>query len=448
LLDTISNIFAADKKTFTVLEDVTAHYFLPPCIDNIVLPIYETEISSFVAYTLMSSQYQQSVSDLTAKELNKDAAGVNGGAQSVPAAVASNNTNVNNVDQSSEGLPKDAASAGNDVSKSSTGKDTTFVPVNEDPNKERDEILKGLTTSFNSTVDCNFKQDYRAGQTIKVKLKTTVYFAQHFEWLRRLIGVDESQFIASMSRSKIWDAKGGKSRSWFSKTLDDRWILKGIAAVELESFLQFAPQYFDYLSKVYFQQVPTALAKIVGVYSVIYKRGNKSLKQDFLVMENLFYKRSISKIYDLKGSLRSRYVNVEEEKAEGPVVLLDENLLETIYSNPICVREESKATLGMTIWNDTLFLSSLNVMDYSLLVGVDEEKNELVVGIIDYMRRYTWDKQLETWVKRTGFLGDGNKVPTIISPKQYKKRFRSALWLYFPMVPTKDTSVVSFSAQK
>lgn len=64
------------------------------------------------------------------------------------------------------------------------------------------------------------------------------------------------------------------------------------------------------------------------------------------------------------------------------------------------------------------------------------------------MRRYTWDKQLETWVKRTGFLGDGNKVPTIISPKQYKKRFRSALWLYFPMVPTKDTSVVSFSAQK
>jgi 1-phosphatidylinositol-3-phosphate 5-kinase len=102
-----------------------------------------------------------------------------------------------------------------------------------------------------------------------------------------------------MSRSKIWDAKGGKSRSWFSKTLDDRWILKGIAAVELESFLQFAPQYFDYLSKVYFQQVPTALAKIVGVYSVIYKRGNKSLKQDFLVMENLFYKRSISKVISL-----------------------------------------------------------------------------------------------------------------------------------------------------
>lgn len=145
----------------------------------------------------------------------------------------------------------------------------------------------------------DFKQEYKVGQTIKVKLRTTVHFAQHFEWLRRLIGVDERQFIVSMSRSKVWDAKGGKSRSPFSKTLDDRWILKGIAAVELESFLQFAPQYFDYLSKVYFQQVPTALAKIVGIYSVVYKRGNKSLKQDFLVMENLFYKRSISKVFTL-----------------------------------------------------------------------------------------------------------------------------------------------------
>jgi 1-phosphatidylinositol-3-phosphate 5-kinase len=28
-------------------------------------------------------------------------------------------------------------------------------------------------------------------------------------------------------------------------------------------------------------------------------------------------------------------------------------------------------------------------MDYSLLVGVDKEKHELVFGIIDYLRQYT-----------------------------------------------------------
>lgn len=34
------------------------------------------------------------------------------------------------------------------------------------------------------------------------------------------------------------------------------------------------------------------------------------------------------------------------------------------------------------MWNDTLFLSKFNIMDYSLLVGVDEEKEDLVVGIV------------------------------------------------------------------
>lgn len=76
------------------------------------------------------------------------------------------------------------------------------------------------------------------------------------------------------------------------------------------------------------------------------------------------------------------------------------------------------------------------VMDYSLLVGVDEERQELVVGIIDFIRQYTWDKHLETWVKASGFLGGPkNAPPTVISPKQYKKRFRKAMSSYFLMVP-------------
>lgn len=75
-------------------------------------------------------------------------------------------------------------------------------------------------------------------------------------------------------------------------------------------------------------------------------------------------------------------------------------------------------------------------MDYSLLVGVDEDKHELVLGIIDFMRQYTWDKHLETWVKTSGILGGPkNAPPTVISPQQYKKRFRKAMTAYFLMVP-------------
>jgi 1-phosphatidylinositol-3-phosphate 5-kinase len=35
----------------------------------------------------------------------------------------------------------------------------------------------------------------------------------------------------------------------------------------------------------------------------------------------------------------------------------------------------------MTVWNDTLFLSKLNVMDYSLIAGIDDS-GRLICGII------------------------------------------------------------------
>jgi len=87
------------------------------------------------------------------------------------------------------------------------------------------------------------------------------------------------------------------------------------------------------------------------------------------------------------------------------------------------------------LWADTSFLASLGVMDYSLLVGVDKEHNTLVVAIIDFIRTYTWDKQLETWVKASGILGGNGKEPTIVSPRQYMRRFRAAISSYFTVVP-------------
>jgi 1-phosphatidylinositol-3-phosphate 5-kinase len=88
------------------------------------------------------------------------------------------------------------------------------------------------------------------------------------------------------------------------------------------------------------------------------------------------------------------------------------------------------------VWDVTAFFQGIDVMDYSLLVGVDEEKHELVLGIIDFMRQYTWDKHLETWVKSSGILGGPkNAAPTVVSPMQYKKRFRKAMSAYFIVIP-------------
>jgi len=68
-----------------------------------------------------------------------------------------------------------------------------------------------------------------------------------------------------------------------------------------------------------------------------------------------------------------------------------------MQAEPFCVSEEGKAQLCNAIWHDSTFLSSLNVMDYSLLVGIEKENGKIICGIIDYLRKYTWDKYLESW---------------------------------------------------
>lgn len=49
---------------------------------------------------------------------------------------------------------------------------------------------------------------------------------------------------------------------------------------------------------------------------------------------------------------------------------------------PFYLREHSKRILRGALFNDSKFLADINVMDYSLVVGVDSVKNELVVGIV------------------------------------------------------------------
>lgn len=109
---------------------------------------------------------------------------------------------------------------------------------------------------------------------------------------------------------------------------DDRFILKEMSTAEMEKFLIFAPNYFEYMNKCIVTSQPTLLGKIIGVYRVCYKNATDSEKKNFLVMENLFYERRVTHKFDLKGSVRNRHVNIDDQDSE--IVLLDENLLKSM----------------------------------------------------------------------------------------------------------------------
>ncbi|PFH52314.1 hypothetical protein AMATHDRAFT_140429 [Amanita thiersii Skay4041] len=270
-------------------------------------------------------------------------------------------------------------------------------------------------------------------------ISCTVLYPEQFDALRKAYHCDKT-IIESLSRCVKWNASGGKSGSAFLKTKDDRFIAKELSRPELQTMETFAPAYFEYMSSAVSSNRPTLLAKVFGCYKLTFKKtGNdkvsgrlKSFQMNLLVMENLFYDRRFTKIYDLKGSTRNRHVQSTGRENE---VLLDENLVETAHLNPFYLREHSKRILRGALYNDSKFLADINVMDYSLVCGVDSQKNELVVGIVDYQRTYTWDKKLESWVKESAFLGGGKGEPTIVTPKQYRQRFLSAMERYFPLIP-------------
>ncbi|KAG8982777.1 1-phosphatidylinositol-3-phosphate 5-kinase, partial [Tulasnella sp. 427] len=268
-----------------------------------------------------------------------------------------------------------------------------------------------------------------------VQISCTVFHAEQFDALRRSCFCDQSM-IESLARCVKWDASGGKSGSAFLKTRDNRFIAKEISRSELDAMSKFAPKYFQYMSDAISAKRPTLLAKIFGFYKIVYKNPvlGKTVRMTLLVMENLFYDHKSCQVYDLKGSFRNRLAPITSSNPNQ--VLLDENLVNNLHLAPMYIREHSKRILRSALYSDSLFLEDLNVMDYSLLVAVDDNKKEIIVGMIDYIRTYTWDKKLESWVKESTFLGGAGKgEPTIVTPKQYRTRFLNAMERYFFLVP-------------
>lgn len=286
----------------------------------------------------------------------------------------------------------------------------------------------------------HLKYQFQEGQA---KMLCKIFFAEQFDAVRRKCGVAD-RIVESLSRCLKWDSKGGKTKSLFLKTLDDRFILKSLSPIETQSFLKFAPNYFQIMSEAFFHELPSVIAKMLGFYQIIIKNPITGVEYNWylLVMENLFYDRTPTRIFDLKGSMRNRKINATGERNE---VLLDENMVEFIYESPLFAREHSKKLLRSSVHNDTLFLARQNVMDYSLMIAIDDhaansaghrKDKELVVGIIDCIRTYTWDKKLESWIKDRGFAGGGKNRPTVTSPKEYKRRFREAMGRYVLEAPS------------
>ena len=160
------------------------------------------------------------------------------------------------------------------------------------------------------------------------------------------------------------------------------------------------------------------------------------------------------RVYDLKGSNVNRYIN--KNMRNPGQVLLDTNFLVDFNKEPIFIDSDVYDRLKLALYNDSSYLEKLDVVDYSLLIiffnDKEKEKNNnmkkigdyiddgninylnndnnyrlIKLGIIDYTRKYTWDKKVEFYGKSILY----GENPTIVEPTEYSKRFYSKLIKYF-----------------
>ncbi|CAL7943576.1 unnamed protein product [Xylocopa violacea] len=432
----LSQLLPSVPVTQPILNPLgTLEHHLLPLGSVVPIVVYESEPSSIIAFALDSHDYKHALHELMRTTKGPDL----NPSPLIKRKFPENKENLSDLAQSGEFKRPSVLSffRGNSPNPASPIVESDKSISNVESNTQNPPTTTADTDEDKKT---NKQQNYIEVQfnDATTNFYCRIYFAAQFAAFREsVLPCGEDGFTRSLSRSVQWAARGGKSGSAFCKSRDDRFIIKEMSRVDMQIFLEFAPNYFSYMEKCQQTKQPTLLGKIVGVYRVSFKNNttNAALRTSVLVMENLFYKRTITDKFDLKGSMRNRLVNPDDMCHEGELVLMDENLLNMSCDSPLYIRSHSKAVLNRAIEQDTKFLADNSVMDYSLLVGLEPNSDELVLGIIDYIRTFTWDKKLETMVKKTGILGGQGKLPTIISPEEYRARFIAAMHRYFLPVP-------------
>ncbi|ESS64339.1 phosphatidylinositol (3,5) kinase [Trypanosoma cruzi Dm28c] len=306
-------------------------------------------------------------------------------------------------------------------------------------------------TTFKHAMDVMLPWDKNGVATVTVE----VMFPEQFAALQYIYtGGRVDDMLFSLSRSRAIKPQGGKTKSEFFITLDERFLMKQIKQAELKHFAEFGPKYFSYMSHMYGKAenhgkhdatsyCSSVLCKIFGVFSIHVKREKRFLDTPaeiryFALMENVFFSRRADITYDLKGSQRNRTA------VEGSSVLLDQDLVNTLRKGAFfyCTNDV-KSILMDSLTADAHLLSTSSIMDYSLIAALNEDSRQLCLGVIDYLHPYTGVKVIESKVKAgiDTVLGHAGRDPTIIDPVSYRIRFARWLEGCFCGVPDKSFAV-------
>lgn len=221
---------------------------------------------------------------------------------------------------------------------------------------------------------------------LRVRLDTStslkVYQPSLFYQLRQHAGVSEPLYWDCLEVARLQSlSSDSKSGQAFWRSADGHVILKTIKHYECKTLAKILKIYADHVLSDH-----SCLGNLLGLYRV--KAAGRRTTY-FLAAKNIYTTVPSSKRFDLKGS------TVGRRKAKSSSVWKDLDLLDAISKSPsqqpllppqqekdeddmvpkqqcLHLGPSAKAILMHSLQRDVEFLSDLNIMDYSLLVEIED----------------------------------------------------------------------------
>ncbi|KAF8493473.1 SAICAR synthase-like protein [Russula emetica] len=222
------------------------------------------------------------------------------------------------------------------------------------------------------------------GNELTPSAKYDFKFKDYAPWVFRELRedcfqLDPADYLLSLTAQYILSELGspGKSGSFFYFSRDYRFIIKTIRHAEHNFLRSILKRYHAHVR----ENPHTLLSRFYGLHRVKLPHGRKI---HFVIMNNLFpAHKDIHESYDLKGSTVGR-IYPEERARENPrAVLKDLNWINR--GKELELGPEKRALLTEQLRRDSELLKELQVMDYSLLVGIHNMRR----GNRDNVRRNT-----------------------------------------------------------
>lgn len=164
------------------------------------------------------------------------------------------------------------------------------------------------------------------------------------------------------------DDTNSKNNARFYRSHDRRYVIKTVTSEDVEGLHNILQDYHKHIVET---KGNTLLPHLLGLFRLTVENKENYL----LVMRSVFSNRhKVHFKYDIKGSTVDREATMKEKEKSHPTFKDNDFVNE---SRQVNIGPESKEAFMEKLKRDVDFLTALKIMDYSLLIGIHDEKLSL-----------------------------------------------------------------------